>query len=519
MRLIRWVFAGIFFVGLALGCSRDEPTPAQELVTVEPARVAFNDDFVVRVAMHKREGLGVSIFKAGAAEGAPALTAQPLTGNEEVLTAEFGTVRLRPGHYFAAVTDDTGKRLAGAEFSVTEPTAKARIRVAKAPIYPGDPIEVTWRGSPGKQLDWIGIYKAGEPNLASYLGRVDTHAAADGTATFDGAAFGKALTPGKYEARLMRDGGYVEIANTQFLVTNPNAKPQVALEVTRVRSGEPLEVSWKDAPGNEKDYIGIYKADDPDLHHYLTYLYTDGAIDGRVTFKSTKQFGDGAPGQYVARLMVNDGYQELASTRFWVVDSSGKAQIAVAETRVKAGRPIEVLWTSAPAETPAWIGIYKTGDPDLQHTLARLDTKAVVDGRLTFKPEDFTGALEPGEYEVRLLRQDGTVELASTRFQVLDPNAGPQVTVAETVKSGDPIVVSWRSSPGNRQDWIGIYKAGASDTHQYIVWLYTDGAIDGSVTFSPQKLRALSPGEYQAMLLVNNGYDAIASATFTVTAP
>jgi len=40
------------------------------------------------------------------------------------------------------------------------------------------------------------------------------------------------------------------------------------------------------------------------------------------------------------------------------------------------------------------------------------------------------------------------------------------------------------------------------------------------VTFSVEKARGkLPPGEYKASLLVNDGYNEIASTTFTVTAP
>jgi len=512
LRLIRWLFAGLLLAGLALpGCSREESS--QATVTVEPSRVAFNDDFVVRVTMEKGEGLVVGIFQAGAVENAPALTSQPLDG-AEAMTAKFGTVRLKPGSYIAAVTDSAGKRLASTEFAVTEPAAKARVRVAKTGLYPGDPIKVTWTGAAGGKSDWIGIYKVDEPNLASYLARLDTNASVRGTATFETAAFGKALTPGKYEARLMRDGGYVELANTQFVVANPDAKPEVSITPERIRSGEPITVSFKDAPGNQHDWIGLYKAGESDTHRYLTWLYTDGAIAGQVTFD--KYRSKLPPGEYVARLLVDNGYKEIASARFWMISADGAPLVTLAKPRIKAGEPIEVRWMSVPADERAWIGVYKIDNSDLGRVLIQ-HFNAMTDGAVTFKAEDFDSVLEPGDYMVRLMREDRSTELASVPFRVVDPNAVPQVTLAKSsVKPDEPFQVSWKGSPGNKHDWIGIYKADVSNTHSYITWLYTDGAIDGAVTFS----HSLQPGSYVARLLIDNGYEEAASSTpFTVTAP
>jgi exonuclease III len=496
-----------------------EPAPMPHLLIVDPALVATGDLVTVKVITRKADERGViGIFQADKPETEQPITSQPPERSDH-LTATFGTVRLNPGKYIAAFTDSAGNRLASTEFRV-QPALKPHLQVKKASVNPGDPIDVMWRGAPGNKSDWIGIYKADEPNLSSFLARIEANSAVNGQATFAFEAFGDDLQPGKYEVRLMLAGGYVELANARFVVSNPNAKPGVAVPVARVRAGEPVTVSWKDSPGNDKDYIGIYKADEEDLHHYLTYLYTDGEIDGSVTFKPAKFVK--TPGEYVARLMVNDGYDELASVRFWVIAADGKPLVSIAKARINPGDPVEVRWTSTPAGERALIRIHDAADPGFNQILAQhLDTSAATDGEFTFKAEDFSGALEPGDYKVRMMREDGSEEFASAQFRVLDPNALPQVVIANTtIKAGEPIVVSWKNSPGNQHDWIGLYRAGTSDTHQYLTWLYTDGALDGTVTFSVEKARGkLPPGEYKASLLVNDGYNEIASTTFTVTAP
>jgi hypothetical protein len=486
-----------------------EPASMPYIVTVDPAAAQSGEPFTVRVASRKPEDKGIiGIYRADKPE--VAITSQPAEDGEQ-LTATFGTARLMHGRFIAAYLDGAGKRLGSTEFEVRS-AQKPRIQVKTRNINPGEPIEVTWRDADGK-LDWIGLYKADEPNLAAYLARRETTAESMGEATFAFKAPSDHLQPGRYEVRLMQDGSYVELANAKFIVNDPNAKPQVTVPA-RVNAGDQVMVSWNDSPGNERDYIGIYKADEKDLHRYLTYLYTDGRIDGSVTFKPEK-FSK-TPGAYVARLMINDGYTELASARFLIGSADGKPQVITGKPRINPGEPVEIQWMSAPAGQRMLFRIHKADD--VTRILSeRIDPSAATDGQLVFKAEDFGAALEPGDYKVRMMREDGSEELASTQFTVPDPKAGPQVIAPEkSIKSGEPLVISWKNSPGNNHDWIGLFKAGTTDTHRYITWLYTDGALDGSVTFPADRTRTLAPGEYRAGLLVNDGYEEIASTTFTV---
>jgi hypothetical protein len=214
--------------------------------------------------------------------------------------------------------------------------------------------------------------------------------------------------------------------------------------------------------------------------------------------------------------MAGDGRKEIASARFWVTTTDGAPLVTVARPRIKAGEPIEVNWAAAPQGERTWIGVYKAGETDMTRALVQRPGTA-TDGSVTFQASDFDAPLAPGEYKVRMTRDDRMTELASTALTVLDPNAVPEVTLAKSeFKAGESFKVAWKRSPGNAQDWIGIYKAGVADTHSYVMWLYTKGAIDGEVTFD----KKLQPGQYVAKLLVNNGYEEVGmSAPFTVTAP
>lgn len=198
-----------------------EPAPTPDLITVEPRLVKPGEVFILRVATQKQEKLGVfGIYPAGAAEDAAPITSLPCDPADH-LAAPFGTARLQPGEYLAAVSDANGKRLASVPFWVTDPAAKPAIAVAQASVKSGDPVEVSWSAAPGNKFDWLGIYNADDPDLYNYLGYLYTNATVAGSVSFTTDDFGEALPPGEYEARLMRDDAYVELAITRFTVTAP----------------------------------------------------------------------------------------------------------------------------------------------------------------------------------------------------------------------------------------------------------------------------------------------------------
>lgn len=198
-----------------------EPAPTPDLITVEPRLVKPGEVFVIRVATQKQEKLGViGVYAAGAAEDAAPVTSVPCDPADH-LAAPFGTARLAPGEYLAAVSDANGKRLASIPFWVTDPAALPSVAVAAASVKSGDPIEVNWSAAPGNKFDWIGIYKADEPDLYNYLAYLYTNATVAGSTSFKTEDFGDALPPGAYEARLMRDDAYVELAIARFTVTAP----------------------------------------------------------------------------------------------------------------------------------------------------------------------------------------------------------------------------------------------------------------------------------------------------------
>jgi endonuclease/exonuclease/phosphatase family metal-dependent hydrolase len=141
-----------------------------------------------------------------------------------------------------------------------------------------------------------------------------------------------------------------------------------------------------------------------------------------------------------------------------------------------------------------------------------------------------TAGLLTGDYEVRLLGADGTVQ-ARTPVWLQAKGAKPILTTDKaTYAPGEPIVATWKNAPANRWDWLGVYEAGAADPNvdYYLVWQYTGGAssgtisgpVTGSLTLDKGVVEGkpwpLPPGKYVLYYLLADAYKTAAKTTFTV---
>jgi hypothetical protein len=128
-----------------------------------------------------------------------------------------------------------------------------------------------------------------------------------------------------------------------------------------------------------------------------------------------------------------------------------------------------------------------------------------------------TTGLDPGAYEVVLLSTAGE-ELARATFWVQRTGGEPEVgTTRPSYDAGEAFEVEWRFSPGNRWDWVGIYRRGANPGN-YLLWVHTRGTVEGSAVFDRDSVGAwpLPPGEYSVYLLRDDSYVPLASGDFTI---
>jgi hypothetical protein len=171
-----------------------------------------------------------------------------------------------------------------------------------------------------------------------------TGGAVDGTISFATSA----LAPGAYEAVLVSKAGSI-LARMPFCLYAPGTQTKFSTSKSIYKSGEPIVVSWTDAPGMRWDWVGLYKpgqgvnntivtsvdyanaARGGPNADYLFNNYTHASIEGAITITASSypgyaQYGTWPPGSwplqpgnYEFRLMLDDGYRTLALSASFTV--------------------------------------------------------------------------------------------------------------------------------------------------------------------------------------------------------
>ncbi len=127
-----------------------------------------------------------------------------------------------------------------------------------------------------------------------------------------------------------------------------------------------------------------------------------------------------APGMYDA-VLLDAHSKELVRTSFHILAKDAVPELRLEKSTFKPGEAIQVFWRNAPGMKNDWIGVYHANDPDLYGGyMAFVYTGAKVDGSLLFDSKVLREPLAPGEYELRLMREDSYVMLATVRFTIME---------------------------------------------------------------------------------------------------
>ncbi len=196
------------------------PAPAPAMIATDTHSFAAGSDFLVRFQTPDFADWGVVIVPRGgnpdkdvvaAANGPDVISTRP--------SMKFGSTGIAPGAYDAILLDSNSSELARTTFHILAKDAVPELHLEKSNFAPGEHIKVSWRNAPGMKNDWIGIYKAGDPDVyRSYIAFAYTGATVEGSLTLDSKTLRQPLTPGDYELRLMREDSYVMLARTRFSV-------------------------------------------------------------------------------------------------------------------------------------------------------------------------------------------------------------------------------------------------------------------------------------------------------------
>lgn len=104
-------------------------------------------------------------------------------------------------------------------------------------------------------------------------------------------------------------------------------KPRIIVSKKVLKSGEPIKIIWENAPGYFYDYISISPKNRSRAMNETVRLYTHGEINGIIQYSNQNVQGNWtnwyksharwplAPGVYDIKLMLDDGYNSLATTQ------------------------------------------------------------------------------------------------------------------------------------------------------------------------------------------------------------
>ena len=219
----------------------------------------------------------------------------------------------------------------------------------------------------------------------------------------------------------------------------------------------------------------------------------------------------GEPGGPEVDIGVPWGSDHRAVASTFDVAAAAAPPLAHAEPRVvRRGNPVTIRYIGArgPAKR---IGILRAGR---RRPIASLPIADTSDHRAAFFG---TAGLRPGEYRAGLLSHGRVI--ASSRFWVLARNAHPRIRTSRRVYArGQPIRLSWSGMPGNRFDWVGIFRAGRTlDLYGYLGFSYLGALPTGRMSMTTADLGRLAPGRYVAGLFLDDGYALLARTSFRVT--
>jgi endonuclease/exonuclease/phosphatase family metal-dependent hydrolase len=247
-------------------------------------------------------------------------------GPAKATAAELAGEQGGPEVTFAVDPWPTDHRGVMATFEVTPGPLPVMVAVSPQVATVGQTVTASYKASAGGATAVAVVRAGGEPADALESPAVAAGAEASGAVEIAT----QALRPGDYEVLLVGAGDEVQ-ARAPLWVQKPGAKPILTTDSTAYGSGEPIVVTWKNAPANRWDWIGVYKAGaaDPNVDYYLVWQYTGGAGSGTSagtvagTLTMDKDTVEGEPwplptGDYVLYYLLADGYEWVAKTEFRV---------------------------------------------------------------------------------------------------------------------------------------------------------------------------------------------------------
>lgn len=314
-----------------------------------------------------------------------------------------------------------------------------------------------------------------------------------------------AIPNGEYFVKVRhrdRNLNWSEWSDTKsFKIINSSfANTQIQLDTIAYRPNTPISVSYTDGPGNQRDWIALYKVSQTpgSSSPSQAWAYVNGQTSGTHTFSGLTQ-----PGRYYATFMANDGYTEIAPRKEFYVGPL--TTLASSSPTYDTNTAVTLTFADGPRLTNDWIGIYKVGQTPGGPASTQWRYVTTASGSLTF-----TG-LADGYYFAEYFLQDGYNTVGNKVFFQVGRNI-TQLAINKTIYNlNENIIATWTDAPGIVKDWLGIYHAGDDpNVEELVSFTYFEGITEGSKVLPDDKLPT-EAGDYFIVMFTNDSYNEVSN--------
>ncbi len=260
---------------------------------------------------------------------------------------------------------------------------------------------------------------------------------------------------------------------------------------------EKIVVKVTDVAGKSNNWVGIFHKGERNSWSNVVVDYWFYEKNASMQFEALEA------GEYEARLFYNDTVDPaIESVSFSVKGDPLKFESL--KNSYKKNEKIKISYANIAGLKNNWIGLFKRGAENRWYEVLQEFWLENKKGMAEFK------SLPLGEYEARLFYNDSLNPEAVVSF-VVD---GEPVFIGSSkkiYKENEPIFIEVKNVRGLRNNWVGIYKKGASQSWDSVLaenWFYEN---DANLKFNP-----LAPGDYEARLCYNSSLKPEAVVEFTV---
>ena len=310
-------------------------------------------------------------------------------------------------------------------YSTSSAKPKATLTADHEFYRTGTPINIMVTDAPRSTNAWVGVYKTWKvPNIykggqeSDYWKYTDEMSAGKWSFTAEPNAY--------YAVVFSNEDGYVEISDRIYFTVSPNCddntRPSISLDKKIYDFGEPVTVSFSNAPGVKNDWIGMYKYGvTPQGGIADCYVYVEDKKDGKVTLnvEGNRNFEEPSPeGVYFVSYFIANQFSEPVSRQTFVI---GKPVLVdTSRDNYSLDDYVTVLYDGAPGFSDDKLVIYDS------------DTKVYTTRTITnMGGSILIGKMPIGNYEACMLTDNGKEVSVRKKFTVSEMGSVDSIEAAK----------------------------------------------------------------------------------------